>query len=288
MSTTFDDSDRTDEQPVPDGRLTAPLDPPATGDITVAFLIAPGTELVDLAGPWGVFEYVHLADGRNPFTLYTVAATTGPVRISGGMVLVPGHDLDSAPPPDVVVVPATDNENLAPEALEWLRRVHQDTAVTMSVCNGSFVLAQAGLLDGRTATAHHGGYAALRATFPDVTVVRGRRYVEDGRIATAGGLTSGIDLALRVVERYFGRDVARQTATELEYQGTGWTRPSSNSQFATRPVSSPGRPLCPVCEMPVSPDTSFAAEYDGVTRYFCGSWCERQFAGAPDRFVGAG
>jgi transcriptional regulator GlxA family with amidase domain len=285
MSTTFDDSDRADDQPVPDGRLTAPLDPPANGDITVAFLISPGTELVDLAGPWGVFEYVHLADGRNPFTLYTVAATTEPVRISAGMVLVPGHDLASAPPPDIVVVPAADTGKLAPEALQWLRRVHQDTAVTMSVCNGSFVLAQAGLLDGRTATAHHGGYVALRATFPEVTVVRGMRYVEDGRIATAGGLTSGIDLALRIVERYFGRDVARQTATELEYQGTGWMHPSSNSQFAELPTSSPGRPLCPVCEMAVSPDASLTAEYDGVTWYFCGSWCERQFAGAPDRFV---
>ncbi|WP_422742579.1 DJ-1/PfpI family protein [Micromonospora sp. WMMD754] len=288
MSTTFDDSDRADDQPVPDGRFTAPLDPPATGDITVAFLISPGTELVDLAGPWGVFEYVHLADGRNPFTLHTVAATTEPVRISAGMVLVPGHDLDSAPTPDIVVVPAMDTGKLAPGMLEWLRRVHHGTAVTMSVCNGSFVLAQAGLLDGRTATAHHGGYAALRATFPDVTVVRGRRYVEDGRIATAGGLTSGIDLALRIVERYFGRDVARQTATELEYQGTGWMHPSSNGQFAERPESSPGRPLCPVCEMAVSPDTSLAAEHDGVTWYFCGSWCERQFKEAPNRFVGAG
>ncbi|MDG4827453.1 DJ-1/PfpI family protein [Asanoa sp. WMMD1127] len=271
--------------PVPDARLTAPLDPPATGDITVAFLISPDAELVDFAGPWGVFAYAHLADGRHPFTLYTVAATTEPVRISAGMVLVPGHDLDSAPAPDIVVVPAMDTEKLAPEALAWLRRVHHDTAVTMSVCNGCFVLGQAGLLDGRTATAHHGSYRALRATFPHVTVARGLRYVEDGTIATAGGLTSGTDLALRIVERYFGRSVARQTADMLEYQGTGWMHPDSNSRYAEHPTGSPDRPVCPVCGMPVAPDTPLTLEHDGISSSFCGARCQEQFAAAPARFL---
>lgn len=235
-----------------------------------------------------MFEYAYLGDGRNPFTLYTVAATTRPVRISGGMVLVPGHDLASAPAPDIVVVPAMDTEKVAPEVLDWLRRVHHHTAVTMSVCNGSFVLGQAGLLDGKTATAHHGGYRALRATFPDVTVARGLRYVEDGKIATSGGLTSGIDLALRIVERYFGRAVTRQTATQLEYQGTGWMHPESNGHYAERLTGTPDRPVCPVCEMPVSPDTPLTLEHGGVTSYFCGTRCLDQFEAAPEQFVDVG
>ncbi|MGX6607744.1 DJ-1/PfpI family protein [Micromonosporaceae bacterium Da 78-11] len=273
-------------EPVPDARLTAPLDPPASGTITVAFLLSPQAELVDFSGPWGVFEYVHLDDGSSPFNLYTVAATTEPVRISGGMVLVPGHDVESAPRPDIVVVPAMDMEQVAPELLDWLRRVHHDTAVTMSVCNGSFVLGQAGLLDGRTATAHHAGYNALRALFPDVTVIRGVRFVEDGKIATAGGLTSGTDLALRIVERYYGRDLAHRTATYLEYQGTGWMHPDSNGQFADHEASSPGQPVCPVCEMPVSPDTPLTLDHDGSTWYFCSQWCQEQFQAAPERFNG--
>ena len=236
------------------------------GTITAAFLLSPQAELVDFAGPWGVFEYVHLADGRNPFTLYTVAATTEPVRISGGMVLVPGHDFGSAPAPDIVVVPAMDMDKIAPEALDWLRRVHQDAAVTMSVCNGSFVLGQAGLLDGRTATAHHTAHRALQALFPEVTVVGGVRFVEDGPIATAGGLTSGTDLALRIVERYFGRDTAQRTATYLEYQGTGWMHPESNMEYAEPAASPPGQPVCPLCEMPVPPGTRF-----------CSDWCQEQF-----------
>ena len=172
--------------PVPDARHTAPLDPPESGTITVAFLISPGAEVVDFAGPWGVFDYVFVGDEwRKPFVLYTVAADKQPVRVSGGMVIVPTHDFGDAPALDVVVVPATDLEALPSIALDWLRQVHQGTAVTMSVCNGSFVLGMAGLLDGRSATAHHGGYGSLRAMFPQAHVVRGLRYVEDGRVASA-------------------------------------------------------------------------------------------------------
>jgi hypothetical protein len=138
----------------------------------VAFLISEGAEVVDFSGPWGVFEYVLLGDDyRWPFKLYTVAATREPVEVSGGMTLVPDHTFADAPAPNIVVVPAMNIDSLAPAALDWLRAAHRNTHVTMSVCNGSFVLARAGLLDGKTVTAHHGGYGRLRAAFPSVNVI---------------------------------------------------------------------------------------------------------------------
>jgi transcriptional regulator GlxA family with amidase domain len=88
----------------------------------------------------------------------------------------------------------------------------------MSICTGAFVLAETGLLDGKTATTHHQSWDDFEAAFPNVQVVRGPRFVEHDRVATAGGLTSGVDLALRVVERYVGRDAARATARFMEYQ----------------------------------------------------------------------
>jgi transcriptional regulator GlxA family with amidase domain len=258
---------------VPDAHLTAPLALPASGEIRVAFLLSPGAEVVDLTGPWGVFEYVFAGqNSQRPFKLYTVAASKEPVTVSGGLTVVPNHSFADAPAPDVIVVPALDLEKLAPSALDWLRVAQKNTAVTMSVCNGSLVLGQAGLLDGKTATAHHGGYTSLRAEFPKVNVIRGVRYVEDGKIATAGGLTSGVDLALRVVERYFGRDVAKQTARQLEYQGTGWMHPESNAQFAEKIIASAGHAICPVCEMEVSEKTDLKTEFAGKTYYFCGQW----------------
>ena len=89
----------------------------------------------------------------------------------------------------------------------------------MSVCTGAFILAQTGLLDGKTATTHHGSYDDFEAMYPAIRLVRGKRFVEHEHVATAGGLTSGIDLALRVVERYLGQAGARATTRYLEYSG---------------------------------------------------------------------
>lgn len=274
---------------VPDAHLSNPLTPPASGDIRVAFLVSAGAEIVDFAGPWGVFEYVYVGTPqRNPFKLYTVAATKAPVSVSGGMTIVPNHTFADAPAPHLVVIPAMLTDELAPAALDWLRAVQKGTDLTMSVCNGSFVLGMAGLLDGKRATAHHGGYGSLRAEFPKVKVIRGLRYVEDGRIATSGGLTSGIDLAMRVVERYFGREVAKKTATSLEYQGTGWMYPTSNAQFAQRPVGTDESPVCPVCEAHLSRKTAdLSWAYKGKTYYFCGDWCKKHFMADPERFLSA-
>ena len=138
---------------------------------------------------------------------------------SAGLKLVPDHTFESAPQPRVIVVPAQRGS----KALHaWLRKASEKADLTMSVCTGAFQLARAGLLSGKTATTHHDFTDALAKEFPDVKVRSGLRFVENGRIATAGGLTSGIDLALRVVERYFGRRVAERTADYMEYQSKGW------------------------------------------------------------------
>jgi transcriptional regulator GlxA family with amidase domain len=92
----------------------------------------------------------------------------------------------------------------------------------MSVCTGAFVLAKTGLLSGKAATTIHHAYTDLAMQFPDIQVKRGARFVDEGNLASSGGLSSGIDLALHVVERYYGREVAERTAYLMEYQGRGW------------------------------------------------------------------
>jgi len=271
--------------PVPDARSTAPLPVPSSGEIPVAVLLATDAEVVDFTGPWGVFEYV-LPPGaqHSPFKLYTVAESKAPLTVSGGLTVVPDFAFADAPRPKVIVVPAMDVDKAPVAMLDWLKSVQSAADVTMSVCNGSFVLAKAGLLDRRSATAHHGGYGMLHAMFPEVTLIRGVRYVEDGKVATAGGLTSGTDLALRVVERYFGRAVAQKTALDLEYQGTGWMHPESNMMFAKKPVPTKEHPVCPICEAELDRKTALKEDYRGATYYFCGEWCRSRFLAAPQRF----
>jgi transcriptional regulator GlxA family with amidase domain len=209
-------------RPIVDG---LPLAAPASGKIKVAVAIADHATVIDFAGPWEVFQDVMVPSrgddhsDQMPFELFTVAATAEPIRATAGLHIIPDHTVDNAPQPDLVVVPALQGN---PALHEWLAAVAPETDVTMSVCTGAFQLARAGLLDGQIATTHHDFYDAFGEQFPKIQLERGLRFVENKRISTAGGLTSGIDLSLRVVERYFGRSVAQRTADYMEYNSQGW------------------------------------------------------------------
>lgn len=201
------------------------LVPPAKGKIPVAFAISEGATVIDFAGPWEVFQDVMIPsrgsnmDEQMPFQLYTVSEKTEPIIGSGGLKLVPDYTFDNAPQPKVVVVGAQRGS----KALHaWLNKMSGSTDLIMSVCTGAFQLGRAGLLAGKSATTHHHSIEQFAKAFPDVTVKRGVRFVEEEKVSSAGGLTSGIDLALHVVERYFGREVAQNTATYMEYQSKGW------------------------------------------------------------------
>jgi transcriptional regulator GlxA family with amidase domain len=207
--------------PARGGRLT----PPTRGHIPVAFVLGPQATMIDFAGPWEVFQDVMVPergdthDEQMPFRLFTVAEKGDPLRVTGGMQVIPDYPAAEAPPPRVIVVPAHQG---SARMVEWIRAANAAADLTMSVCTGAFHLARSGLLDGRTATTHHLFLDRFAREFPAVKVERGVRFVEHEKVATAGGLSSGIDLALRVVERYFGRPVAERTATYMEYEGRRW------------------------------------------------------------------
>ena len=201
------------------------LTPPAKGKIPVAFALSEGATVIDFAGPWEVFQDVMIRergsnmDEQMPFQLFTVSETVEPITGSGGLKLVPDYTFDSAPQPKVIVVGAQRGS----KALHaWLNKMATSTDLIMSVCTGAFQLGKAGLLAGKSATTHHDFFDQFAKAFPDINLKRGLRFVEEEKVSSAGGLTSGIDLALHVVERYFGREVAQTTAAYMEYQSKGW------------------------------------------------------------------
>ena len=262
----------------------SPLKPPASGPLPVAFVISKGAVVIDFAGPWEVFENAAIP-GRDTmdsaFEVYTVAETLDPITASGGMKIVPNHTFQNAPQPRVIVIPAQDDSTEA--MLNWIRKATQKSDVTMSVCTGAFVLAATGLLNGKAATTHHTAYSDLEMQFPDVQVKRGARFIEEGNLATAGGLTSGMDLALRVVGRYFGAEAIERSAFQLEYQGQGWMDAKSNSVFAVKPAGD----ICPVCWMQVDRKISPSEVYKGQTYYFCMKEHELAFDAKPDKYIEA-
>jgi putative intracellular protease/amidase len=206
---------------------SASLTPPTSGKIQVAVAISDGAVMIDFAGPWEVFSDVMLHskgqthDQLHPFHLYTVAENAKGIRTSGGMQVTPDYTFENAPKPNIVIVPAQNNDS--PKMMAWIRKMSQQSDVLMSVCTGAFLLAKSGVLDGKSATTHHEAYANLEHAFPEISVQRRMRYVQsDPVIYTAGGLSSGIDLALHVVELYYGPEVAAETVQHLEYEGSGW------------------------------------------------------------------
>jgi transcriptional regulator GlxA family with amidase domain/YHS domain-containing protein len=265
---------------------TNSLKPPAKDPIPVAFLISDGAVVIDFCGPWEVFQDVNVPTRQDmPFRLYTVAETKKPIRTSGGMQIVPDYTIANAPAPKVIVIPAQSEPS--PAVLDWIRKSSETTDVTMSVCTGAFVLAKTGLLDGKSATTFHSAFTSFEMQFPKIQLKRGARFVENGNLATSGGLSSGIDLALRVVERYYGREVAAKTAYNMEYQGQGWMDANSNNVYAVAPVSTAEHPLCPVCGMDVDPKIAPKSVFNGTTYYFCSDDDKKTFDAAPDKFANA-
>ena len=272
------------DNPLKSAVALSPLKPPASGSIPVAFVISKGAVVIDFAGPWEVFEGASIP-GRGmmdrAFEVYTVAETLEAITASGGMKIVPNYTFQNAPQPKVIVIPAQDD---SPEPmLNWIRKAMQNSDVTMSVCTGAFVLAATGLLNGKAATTHHSAYSDLAMQFPDIHVKRGARFIEEGNLATSGGLTSGMDLALRVVGRYFGAEAIGETAFQLEYQGQGWMDAKSNSIFAVKSAGD----ICPVCWMKVDRKIAPSEVYKGQTYYFCMKKHEVAFDAKPDKYIEA-
>jgi transcriptional regulator GlxA family with amidase domain len=171
--------------------------------------------MIDLADPWEVFQDTMIGD-QMMFELFTVSEKTTAIQMTGGLRVVPHHTFANAPHPDIVVVGA---QSGSPALLDWLRVRAKDSRIVMSVCTGAFKLASAGLLNGKKATTHHEYLDAFAKKFPDVQLERGSRFVQSSDVIyTAGGLTSGIDLALYIVEKLYGRETADRTAAYMEYQ----------------------------------------------------------------------
>jgi len=263
--------------------VSNPLTPPAEGSIPVAFPISEHAVVIDFCGPWEVFQDVEVHGRKDPpFHLYTVAETKEPIIASGGMKIIPEYTFATAPAPKVIVIPA---QKANGAMLDWIRTSTKRTDVTMSVCTGAYVLAKTGLLSGKSATTFHTAYEDFAVEFPDIRLKRGARFVEDGNLASSGGLTSGMDLAFRVVERYFGRDVAEETAYNIEYQGRGWTNPDSNVVYTKPRRFTADKRLCPVCGM--DGDPTITSVYKGKTYVFCLREHKEAFDKAAARYVSA-
>ena len=198
---------------------------PGSDPIPVAFVMDDQATMIDFSGPWEVFQDAGVADVPG-FSMFTVAPTLDQLRTTGGNGLkyTADYTYADAPQPRVIVMGAQKGGVMGPASarLDWIRHAAEKADVVMSVCTGAFILASTGLLDGLSATTHHFFFDQFARKFPKVQLLRGRRFVDNGKYITAGGLTSGVDAALHLVQRYYGQAATQKVADYMEYQSTGW------------------------------------------------------------------
>jgi transcriptional regulator GlxA family with amidase domain len=191
----------------------------------VGILVFPEVEVLDFCGPFEVFSVTRRDESRrreepSPFHVFLVAETLEPIMATGGLRVLPAYDLAGCPRLDLLVVPGgwgTRSLVHNDRVVGWIRERAGELELAASVCTGSFLYGQAGLLDGRRATTHWQSLDRMQQAFPAVRVIRDQHVVEDGSIVTSAGIAAGIDLAIRVVARLHGEPVARATARYMEY-----------------------------------------------------------------------
>lgn len=194
--------------------------------LNVAVLIYPGVEMIDMNGPIDVFIKANgLNNGR--YNIYNLAETSAPVGTEDSLLTItPAYTLANCPPPDIIVVPGQVIAEGPPPVfgdgserlVSWLKGMGHKPGVTiMSVCIGIYILASTGLLKGKRVTTHYLSIKDFQEKYPDTRVIKNVRYVQDKDIMTTGGITSGIDGALYLIEQLDGPEIAQHVADIMVY-----------------------------------------------------------------------
>jgi transcriptional regulator GlxA family with amidase domain len=213
----------------------------------IVFLVFPDFQILDLTGPLEVFSQAERRTGGGTYVLRTVAFEPGLVRSSSGLAVhaEPARPFAGADTLLVVGGVGTDAAVADPAYAAWIRDAATRVRRVASVCNGAFLLAEAGLLAGRRATTHWSRSAALAEQYPEVIVDADPIFIREGGVSTSAGVTSGIDLALALVEEDLGGAVTRRIARQLVVfvQRPGNQRQFSVQLEAQRPAREPIREL---------------------------------------------
>lgn len=194
----------------------APEVPGSTTDVNVGLLLIDGVYNTELTAPLDIFH--HTASHAKPrgMRVFTVGRSRGVVTTYEGLHIIPDYGLESAPPIDVLVVPSgehsLDSDLEDVRLIDWVRRCGKNARYVMSVCDGAFVLAQAGLLDGKRCTTFPGDIARFRERFPQLDVIEEVSYIIDGNAITGAGGARSFDPAMALVEKLYGARVAAGVA----------------------------------------------------------------------------
>ena len=196
---------------------------------SVGIFIFDNVEVLDFAGPYEVFttasrvyKKLHMSSVEIPFEVFTIGKTKEPIHARAGLKIDPDFDFISHPKIDVLLIPGgvVTEELKDASVINWIMTTSEHVQLTASICTGAFLLAKAGLLDGKSATTHWEDIDDLRAMFPRLAVKENTRWVDEGKIITSAGISAGIDMSLHIIERLINQDLAIKTAKQMEFDWT--------------------------------------------------------------------
>jgi transcriptional regulator GlxA family with amidase domain len=188
----------------------------------IGIILFDGAEELDWAGPWEVLSYWSKSHPEDDVEVFTVARdNSAPIECAKGLRVLADYSWDSVPEIDVLVYPGgrgTRAQVGDDEVRAWVRSVHERARLTTSVCTGALILADAGLLEGRPATTHWDDFDELLAIDGSIEARREARFVDEGDIITAAGVSAGIDMALYLIVRLHSEDRAREIKRGIHYE----------------------------------------------------------------------
>ena len=197
----------------------------------VGILLFDGVDALDFVGPYEVFNMTtfHKKDVKElltnyldnkPFKVYTVSQEGKPIKANHGLMITPDYCFQKAPVFDLILVPGGTLKTIQTvlknkEVVEWVAR--NNDAMIASVCTGAIILAESGLLKGKRATTNRAALGLLTRAYPDTEVVKDVKYVDEGKVITSAGVSSGINMALYIVQKLVGEEASKRTAETIEY-----------------------------------------------------------------------
>lgn len=186
----------------------------------VAILIFDDVEILDFCGPFEVFSVAERSVEDSLFNVYIVSEFGNNIYTRNGLKIEPKYSIFDCPAPDILIIPGGQGSRIEMNnlrILNWIKECEKKCQLVLSVCTGALLLANCGLLAGIKATTHYLSYDLLQKLETSCQVIRGKRFIDSGKIITSGGISAGIDMSLYVVSKLYGNGIVEKTKEIMEY-----------------------------------------------------------------------
>jgi len=185
-----------------------------------AIFIFDNVEVLDFTGPFEIFNSANRILKDESFKVFTVAESDKMVYARYGLQVTPDFTIQNCPKPDIIVIPGGEGRKVQMNnnvILQWIRSGFAELQYLFSICTGAFILGNTGLLNGQKATTHHLSYDEFEKTFPQVGLIKNVPYVDNGKIITSAGISTGMKASLYLLDKISGGMLGKRTAEYMEY-----------------------------------------------------------------------